>query len=143
MPKESIHIIVMVTFDPDSDSITIDPLSVHSNLNDALLYTQKLEEFGTSNNFFSHNGVEASYDVLEFYLDEPPIILKMLEKKRNALQNDVEQAIIGLMKKGIVDQLIGEDGHFYYKVTEKGKKKMEGMNISPLVRRILKRNDED
>ena len=34
---------------------------------------------------------------------------------------------MGLMKKGYVDQLVGEDGHFYYTLTDFGKDQMKSI----------------
>ena len=47
------------------------------------------------------------------------------------LEQDVATKTIvclDLMKKGIIDQLIGEDGHFYYKLTKREKPKEETRN---------------
>lgn len=143
MSNEQVFIIVMVSFDHDADSIAIDPMSVHSELEVAIDCCTKLEEFNKTNNFFKSNNVEVTYDVLEFKMDEPPMLLGFLEKKKKALEESVEETIISLMKQGIVDQLIGEDGYFYYKLTKKGKEKLETMNVNPIIRKILKRNDEE
>ena len=34
---------------------------------------------------------------------------------------DIDEVVKGLMEKGLVDQLIGEDGNFYYVLTDLGK----------------------
>lgn len=133
----------MVSYDEKSDSIAIDPVSVHSDLEVAMNYAEKLERFNKTNNFLQPMGVENTYDVLEFYLDEPPMLLTLFENKKKELEESVEKTIISLMKKGIVDQLIGEDGYFYYKLTDKGKIKLDDMDLNPLIRKILKRNDEE
>lgn len=133
----------MVSYDDKSDSIAIDPVSVHSELEVAMNYAEKLEGFNKTNNFLQPMGIETTYDVLEFYLDEPPMLLTLFENKKKQLEESVEQTIISLMKEGIVDQLIGEDGYFYYKLTDKGKIKLDDMNLNPLIRKILKRNDEE
>tara|TARA_A100001515_G_C4534676_1_gene198096 strand:- start:220 stop:654 length:435 start_codon:yes stop_codon:yes gene_type:complete len=143
MSKQSVFIIVMVSYDEKSDSIAIDPVSVHSDLEVAMNYAEKLEGFNKTNNFLQPMGIENTYDVLEFYLDEPPMLLTLFENKKKELEESVEKTIISLMKKGIVDQLIGEDGYFYYKLTDKGKIKLDDMNLNPLIRKILKRNDEE
>ncbi len=139
----STYVIVMVSFDGKTDSIAIDPLSIHSDLEKAIGYCTELESFNETNNFYLANNIEVTYDVLEFILDEPPILLTLLEKKKKLLEENVEEAIINLMKQGVVDQLIGEDGNFYYKLTKEGRKKLKDMNVSPLIRKILKRNDEE
>jgi len=137
-----LYVVVMVSYDNKSDSIAIDPLSVHSSLDDSTNCANKLENFNKTNNFYNLEDVEVTYDVLEFILDEPPMLLKLLEKKKKSLEENVEKTIIKLMKQGIVDQLVGEDGYFYYKLTKEGKKELEKLNVSPLIRKILKRDDE-
>ena len=51
------------------------------------------------------------YNIGEFILDDPP---------HNEYE-DLSTEIKNLMDKGIIDQLIGEDGLFYYQLTDKGK----------------------
>ena len=143
MSKQSVFIIVMVSYDEKSDSIAIDPVSVHSDIDIAMDYAQQLEGHNAAEKFLNPMGIEITYDVLEFYMDEKPMLLTLFEKKKKTLEQDVEKTIISLMKKGIVDQLIGEDGHFYYKLTKEGRAKLEKMNINPMIRKILERNDEE
>ena len=46
--------------------------------------------------------------------------------------NDTRAHHLGkLMKKGMIEQLIGEDGHFYYELTEKGKKLADKKALFP------------
>ncbi len=55
----------------------------------------------------SHNMV---YNISEFEVDAAP---------SNSF--DYSKEVKNLMDLGIIDQLVGEDGHFYYKLTDKGK----------------------
>ena len=55
------------------------------------------------------------YNISEFKVDAPP-----------TNSNDYAKEIKNLMDMGVVDQLVGEDGKFYYRLTEKGKKMAEG-----------------
>ena len=50
------------------------------------------------------------YNISEFKVDAPP-----------TNSNDYAKEIKNLMDMGIIDQLVGEDGHFYYQLTDKGK----------------------
>tara|TARA_B100001564_G_C20161529_1_gene455554 strand:- start:57 stop:407 length:351 start_codon:yes stop_codon:yes gene_type:complete len=43
----------------------------------------------------------------------------------NMYEKDIEKSLEGLIKDGYMEALIGEDGLFYYELTEKGKKKMK------------------
>ena len=94
MSKQSVFIIVMVSYDEKSDSIAIDPVSVHSDLEVAMNYAEKLERFNKTNNFLQPMGVENTYDVLEFYLDEPPMLLTLFENKKKELEESVEKTTI-------------------------------------------------
>jgi len=38
---------------------------------------------------------------------------------------------------------VGEDGYFYYQLTEEGKKKVENMDFSPIIKKIIKRENEE
>jgi hypothetical protein len=49
-----------------------------------------------------------SYFIQEIEMDAPPILT----------EEEVEDALQGLMDMGVVDQLIGEDGNFYYTIIE-------------------------
>ena len=46
------------------------------------------------------------------------------------------------MKSGVLDQLIGEDGNFYYVLTDKGKQKIEDMNLPKHIYKLFKKKDE-
>ena len=61
------------------------------------------------------------YNVSEFEVDAPP---------HNAWKDHSEE-VKNLMDMGIIDQLIGEDGNFYYRLTEKGKEIAKGDNEDP------------
>jgi hypothetical protein len=62
------------------------------------------------------------FDVLEFSLDAKPPMLTFLEKSKTRLEDNLSKSLITLMKRGLIDQLVGEDGHFYYVLTERGEK---------------------
>jgi len=49
------------------------------------------------------------------------MLLDFLEKREEVKNETLSDILIGLMKKGLVDQLIGEDGNFYYVLTDLGK----------------------
>jgi hypothetical protein len=52
------------------------------------------------------------YNIQGFELDAPA---------SNSI-DDIESDLKGMMNMGIVDQLVGEDGQFYYELTDAGKK---------------------
>jgi DNA-binding PadR family transcriptional regulator len=51
--------------------------------------------------------------------------------------------LVDLMKDGIIDQLVGEDGHFYYKLTEKGKAKGRKLKLPDHIKRLFKDKGKD
>jgi len=75
------------------------------------------------------------YDVRAIVLNRMPDVLNprlyeaeqlTLKQLSSGLDVDIEpdvfeEAIIEMINKGYVDQLIGEDGEFYYELTEKGR----------------------
>lgn len=58
------------------------------------------------------------------------------------MEKDTDEAIIKLMKTGIVDQLVGEDGNFYYTLTEKGKDKIKDMNLPKYISKLFKKKND-
>ena len=112
-----VYVIIQVQADgnPASPSFSVDPVGVCSKLEIALEYVNELENLTPSSD------VEIVYDVLEYNVDQEPLMLEWLKKEKKILNETVEKTIIELMKKGFVDQLIGEDGHFYYTLTDLGK----------------------
>ena len=46
------------------------------------------------------------------------------------------------MKSGVLDQLIGEDGNFYYVLTEKGEQKIKDMKLPKHIYKLFKKKDE-
>lgn len=62
--------------------------------------------------------------------DEDIVFYEILEYQINTVQEpeqeDVSEDIQELMKKEIIDYTIGEDGEFYFHLTEKGKQIVRG-----------------
>lgn len=117
----------------------IEPLGIYSSINTALDYVNKLESLtlGKSD--------KISYDIFEFIVDQKPMVLDWLEKEKEISKEVVDNAIIDLMNKGMVDQLVGEDGHFYYTLTENGKKIAKEYFNQPfvdLIKQVRQKNDD-
>jgi hypothetical protein len=105
-------------------NFSVEPVGVCSTLEKALEYVNELEaNTYQDKKMFS----ETAYDIFEYELDEEPIVLSFLKKEMELLQDGIQKAVLDLMKKGFVDQLIGEDGHFYYTLTDMGKAEMKSM----------------
>ena len=51
-------------------------------------------------------------------------IVKVEINRMNMYEADLEKSLESLIKDGYMEVLIGEDGLFYYELTEKGKQRM-------------------
>lgn len=120
-----VYIIVSITAEGKVfTNFSVEPVSACSTLEKALEYVNELEK-NTRNDpkMFS----ETAYDIFEFELDEEPLLLGLLKKEAELLEEGIQLAVLDLMKKGYVDQLVGEDGHFYYTLTDIGRDEIKLM----------------
>ena len=122
-PENIAYVIILI--EKFKDSYSVEPVGVYTDLEVALDYTDKLEDMikppkGSKKPY-------AIFDILEFEIDKKPMLLEYMQKDKDRLENGVEKMLVKLMKKGLVDQLIGEDGHFYYVLTDSGKKIIKGL----------------
>ena len=101
---------------------SVEPLGIYSTLEEALDYVDQLEESTPKS-----PSIETAYDVFEFELGKEPTLLKYLKAQQKIVEESIQESIMGLMKKGYVDQLVGEDGHFYYTLTDFGKDQMKSI----------------
>jgi hypothetical protein len=98
---------VIILFDYKSkDRFSIEPVGIYSSLKVAKNWMKKLE-----------NKSGKIFDLFEYNIDEKPCILDYIEEQEDKLSGIITR----LLKLGLIDQLIGEDGNFYYKITELGK----------------------
>ena len=115
------------------EDFTVDPVGVYTNMEEAIKYAVELEDA-------FKDVSDVMFDVLEFDLDEKPPLLEILKKQRQMLEDNVESVLIRLMKKGVIDQLIDEDGNFCYVLTDEGKKMK---NFLPeKIRKMFRDKDE-
>ena len=137
----TIFVIVCVEITLDDKvghSYSIEPVGVFEDLEEAIDYASKLEDL-----HHSPDNTDTSYDVLDFNLNEKPKILSFLEKTTRSLEDEITSVLMSLMDKGYVEQLVGDDGRFYYELTEMGQGIAEEM--PKLVRELFrrKRNPKD
>jgi len=120
-----VYVIVSITAEGKVlTNFSVEPVGVCSTIEKALEFVNELEaNTYQDTKMFS----ETAYDVFEYELDEEPLILGFLKKEMEILQDGIQKAVMDLMSKGLVDQLIGEDGHFYYTLTDMGKQEMKSM----------------
>ena len=125
---------ILVKIEDDGRTITVDPLGGYKDAKLAMSWIKKLEQLNIDPD-------SIIFDALEYEMDGDPISLPSMVKKYEDIGDQVSDTIKGLMDKGLIDQLIGEDGEFYYELTKKGKTTMRGV-AGQLIQKFLdeKRN---
>ena len=106
------------------DNQHTEPVALYDNFEDAAYWLEKLVDqiAGTADEGKVH------FDILGMEINpSPPQLLTDLKKEEQILRDTIETILIKLMKQGLVDQLIGEDGKFYYEITDAGREKMDTM----------------
>ena len=116
MTMEKIYVLVIIEL-TDEDILLVEPVGVYTDLDEAMKYSAECQLLLTST-----ASSQTMFDVLEFSLGAKPPMLSFLEKTKSRLENNLSKTLIKLMKRGLIDQLIGEDGHFYYILTKEGEK---------------------
>jgi hypothetical protein len=133
MKDTTVYIIVMI--EEYKDALNIEPVAVYSSLEKALDWVDELEDKVLMKND------NAIFDVLEYELDAKPLLLefmeKMKEKKDKTTEDMVTKVLKSMMDEGLVEQLIGEDGRFYYELTKDGKLMAE--DIPQIIRHKFKK----
>tara|TARA_Y100001938_G_C7883089_1_gene326006 strand:- start:50 stop:448 length:399 start_codon:yes stop_codon:yes gene_type:complete len=113
---------------------SIEPLGIYSTFEDAQDTVEELEKVTVKT-----EKKEIAYDIFEFEVDKEPVLLEFLRAQKKIIEESLEETIKELMDTGYVDQLVGEDGHFYYTLTKSGKEKMK--SIPEQVRKFFKRKN--
>jgi len=122
---DKVYLIVMIVSEGNvKPTFSVEPIGIYSELEVALDYAEELEKYTTDDKDMFQ---ETVYDVMEFEVDQEPLMLSWLKKEKQILESSIQKAVLDLMKDGLVDQLIGEDGHFYYTLTDLGKERMKAM----------------
>lgn len=117
---------------------TYEPVAIYTNLEDADFWAEKLTEQikGTADEYLVH------FDILGMEVDQdPPQLLTDLIDEEKLLKNKIEEILIKLMKKGFVEQLIGEDGRFYYEITDSGREMYE--NLPPDIKEYFEGKEDE
>ena len=65
-----------------------------------------------------HSSKSTAFEIIDMELNAEANFLTWYKEAVDMLDNETKS----LMDKGYIDQLVGEDGEFYYTLTEKGKK---------------------
>ena len=93
--------------------ITVDPMGIYEDLEDVMAWIDQLQALSAD--------INVVYDVLDFEKNHEPYLLTHMREEKEKIVDSVNDALSALMKKGYIDQLVGEDGNFYYDLTAKGK----------------------
>ena len=125
------------------DGQTTEPVAIYSDFETAARWMDELADQieGTADEG------NVWFDIIGMPIyEEPPQLLLDLRAEQELLRNTVQDILIRLMREDLVDQLIGEDGKFYYEITEKGVEKLKDM--PPEIKFMLdkkrpKKDDDD
>ena len=60
----------------------------------------------------------AKYEIYEYKMNETYFVDGLMGEGHIDSWEELEEALEGLIQKGVVETLIGEDGEFYYKLSE-------------------------
>ncbi len=102
-----------------SGIVSVETIGVYSSKSIAEKFKRKIEK-ANPNLFKSVNRTDVcELTVSPLMLDDEPILFSE--------PIDLEEITYSLMNKGLVDQLIGEDGNFYYILTDLGKQSVKRM----------------
>ena len=108
MKIEAVYILIMISI--QDDMVQSDPVGVYSSLGKGMAELIKLEQ-----KIEKANVDDVFYDLQMFKLDEDPEMTEHIEDRLNK-----DEIAMDFIKRGYVEQLIGDDGEFYYRLTEQG-----------------------
>ena len=108
---KKLYILLMVV--AKDEFFSIEPVGVYSSLKMANKNMKECQKYISP----AHTKATA-FEVIDMIMNEEASFLQWYKEAANILDNETKS----LMDKGYIDQLIGEDGEFYYNITEKGEK---------------------
>ena len=108
---KKIYIVLMVI--GKDEFFSIEPIGVYSSLKRASENMKECRKY-----ISPHNSKSTAFEVIDLELNAEAKFLTWYNEAADILDNETKL----LMDKGYIDQLVGEDGEFYYIVTDKGKK---------------------
>lgn len=137
---KQVYVLEAIIQDKNKDKIIVDIVGIYINAEDALKYKILCEK-----DLSKEEEEVISFNMRNVYINQPPAFLdpdkwiwqredlkNIIVDKTNNLNLDVfDDTMIEMMKDGLVDQLIGSDGEFYYHLTEKGKQYGYKQDIEP------------
>jgi len=127
---------VIVRVEDVGGTFTVDPCGIYTDEGDAFDWIEKLEEL-------NKNPDAVVFDALEFEVDEEPPILGSMQTDRQALIDHTDKTLHSLLQRGMIEQLVGEDGKFYYEMTSKGATTMKGIPGKEIKKFIDAKNNRE
>ena len=108
---KKLYILIMVV--AKDEFFSIEPVGVYSSLKMANKNMKECQTYISP----AHEKTTA-FEVIDMIMNQEASFIEWYKEAANILDNETKS----LMDKGYIDQLIGEDGEFYYDITEKGEK---------------------
>ncbi len=108
---KKLYILIMVI--AKDEFFSIEPVGVYSSLKMAKKNMKECQKYISP----SHEKTTA-FEVVDMIMNKEASFIQWYREATSILENETKS----LMDKGYIDQLIGEDGEFYYTITEKGEK---------------------
>lgn len=109
---------VLLRVDTISGDVTLDPIGVYDSREKAQKWSDELSKLNMSIAL-------QSFDFISVELNSEPIVYDLMKSHYEKCMDTFSSAVPELMENGIIEQYIGEDGNFYYGLTEEGLKYIE------------------
>ena len=133
--NKTMYCVVMITQN-DVENLSIDCLGVFDDEAKALYVAGEMQKCHEIIGFTE----KTVYEVLPYELNEIPMLLKFQRARVVQIEqtNDkVDEVLEKLIKSGHVNQLVGEDGHFYYELTAEGRQSAK--KIPEMIKKLFKK----
>jgi hypothetical protein len=127
-----VYVVQEITLDKN-DTIEVTVIGVYSTVDKARKAIKK-----TKGGIIHSKDIVSEYNIITTDIDYTHT---HSEKKMSTGDAVYEKALYGLIKKGLMEALVGEDGYFYYELTEKGQKQLD--EIEKKIRKNLENDDDN
>ena len=84
------------------------------------IFSRRTKAFRVARRLFKKYGEYCSYMVQDYEMDK----VYLNEQSQEEILQETSKVIEAMVKEGILDYKIGEDGDFYFEVTEKGQEEI-------------------
>ena len=150
--KNMVYVVEVIIRNDKTGELLSETVGVYDSLSLAEEYRRRCE-----NDLSPEEQNFILYDVRGFVLNRMPDVMRPERQEAEELtlrqlssglniegvEPDMfEEAIIKMMNEGLVDQLIGDDGEFYYQLTEEGKKAGKDLFLQDLQNELEEEDEE-